>query len=255
MESIVSLCGVSMKYQSKNGEIEAVSNIDLEVLEGEFISIVGPSGCGKSTLLSMIAGLLPPSRGEIYVAGKKVSSPSPTVGYMFQKDHLFGWRTILQNAMLGLELGAGSKKADQAYVRTLLSTYGLAEFADKYPSQLSGGMRQRAALIRTLATRPKILLLDEAFSALDYQTRLAVSDDIYGIIQREKKTAVMVTHDIAEAISMSDRVVVLSPRPASVKTIFTTSFDHPARSPLVCRKLPEFSAYFNAIWKELDIHV
>lgn len=255
MDAIVKINDLSMKYQSANGEIEAISHIDLLVKKGEFVSIVGPSGCGKSTLLSMIAGLLSPTRGSILVGGRPAGKADPMIGYMLQKDHLFGWRTILQNALLGLEVRGRCIREDIDYVHALLKTYGLWEFRNKYPAQLSGGMRQRAALIRTLATRPEILLLDEAFSALDYQTRLAVCDDIYAIIRREGKTAVMVTHDISEAISMADRVIVLSTRPSQIVGEHVIRFAGDAHAPMLRREAPEFAGYFNAIWKELDIHV
>ncbi|HEX9061293.1 MAG TPA: ABC transporter ATP-binding protein, partial [Clostridia bacterium] len=201
MNYIVEIENLNMKYHSQNGEINALENINLSVKQGEFISIVGPSGCGKSTLLSLISGLIDPASGEILIAGKPVKETSKMLGYMLQKDHLFEWRTIFKNVLLGLEIRRALNKENKEYVVKLLKTYGLYEFKDKYPSQLSGGMRQRAALIRTLAARPEILLLDEAFSALDYQTRLAVIDDIYSIIKKENKTAILVTHDIAESIS------------------------------------------------------
>ena len=174
---------------------------------------------------------------------------------MLQKDHLFEWRTILENVVLGLEITQTLNTKTKDYVLRLLETYGLADFKDKYPNQLSGGMRQRAALIRTLATNPQILLLDEAFSALDYQTRLAVVEDIYSIIKRENKTAILVTHDIAESISMADRVVVLTKRPGTVKSVYDIKFSCAKRTPLNCREAPEFRHYFNLIWKDLDIHV
>lgn len=255
MNEIVNIHNVSLKYQSQNGEIEALSDINFSVNLGEHVCIVGPSGCGKSTLLSIIAGLIMPSSGEVTIQGQRVIKPHPLIGYMFQKDQLFDWRTIFQNIMLGLEVQKCRTRENVDYVISLLKTYGLYDFKDKYPSQLSGGMRQRAALIRTLATRPEILLLDEPFSALDYQTRLAVSDDIYFIIKRENKTVIMVTHDISESISMSDRVIVLSNRPAHVKGIHEINFTCPDRTPLSCREEPEFRTYFNTIWKELDIHV
>lgn len=255
LEYIVEINGLGMKYQSLNGEINAIENIDLSVKKGEFISIVGPSGCGKSTLLSIICGLLTPTSGHVLINGKSLRGPSSDVGYMPQKDHLFDWRTILQNVLLGLEIRKIMADENKQYALNLLKTYGLYEFKDKYPYQLSGGMRQRAALIRTLATKPEILLLDEAFSALDYQTRLAVTDDIYKIIKKENKTAILVTHDISESISMADRVIVLTRRPARVKNIHEIKFDCENRSPLSCREAPEFRYYFNAIWKELDIHV
>jgi len=252
---LLELHNVGMKYQSLNGEITALENINLHVKKGEFISIVGPSGCGKSTLLSLIAGLILPTSGKILLNGKMVTGTSNEVGYMLQRDHLFDWRNILGNALLGLEIRNSLNEESKQYVVELLKTYGLYEFKDKYPNQLSGGMRQRVALIRTLATKPDILLLDEAFSALDYQTRLAVSEDIYSIIKKEKKTAILVTHDIAESISMADRVVVLSRRPGTIKNIYEIKLSCENRTPLSCRDAPEFRYYFNKIWKELDVHV
>lgn len=231
-------------YQSKNGEVEALTNINFDVKEGEFISIIGPSGCGKSTLLSIIAGLEEKTSGEIYIDGK--------MGYMLQRDNLLEWRTIYKNVLLGLEIKKALTEENKAYVIELLKKYDLYEFRNKYPTQLSGGMRQRVALIRTLAIRPNILLLDEAFSALDYQTRLMVTEDIYKILKNENITAIMVTHDISEAISMSDRVVVLTQRPATVKKIHKIDFELENRTPLNCRESPKFSKYFNLMWKELE---
>ena len=232
----------------------AVHNFNLEIDKGEFIVFVGPSGCGKSTLFSVIAGLEEPSSGQVRVDGEPVSAPSSRIGYMPQKDQLFPWRSIWGNVTLGLELRGMNDPPSRERVREMLERYGLAEFAQKTPSQLSGGMRQRCALIRTLATDPKLLLLDEPFSALDYQTRLAVSADIYSIIRQEGKTALLVTHDIAEAISLSDRIVVLSKRPATVKAEYSPA-ELSGLSPLKRRDAPPFQRYFNAIWKELDINV
>lgn len=244
-----------MKYQSLNGEVPALEKINLEIREGEFVSIVGPSGCGKSTLLSIISGLLTPASGSVLVEGEKVTGPSKKIGYMLQKDHLFDWRTITQNVLLGLEIQKAVTIEAKKYAEGLLRTYGLSDFANKYPSQLSGGMRQRVALIRTLVTNPKILLLDEAFSALDYQTRLVVNDDIYAIIKKENKTAIMVTHDIAESISMADRVIVLTRRPGTVKSCHNIKMGLENRTPLSTREVPVFQTYFRQIWKELDVHV
>ena len=251
---IVQLDHVDLTYQAPDGEIEALHGIDLGISDGEFVSFVGPSGCGKSTLLSVIAGLETPSAGSAYVDGDIVTAPSPKIGYMPQKDQLFPWRTIWANVTLGLELQHQNTAERQAHVRELLERYGLAEFIDKIPAQLSGGMRQRCALIRTLATNPKILLLDEPFSALDYQTRLSVSADIYAIIRQEHKTALLVTHDISESISLSDRIIVLSKRPASVKAIHSLE-DLGEISPMQRRDHPAFGRYFNTIWKELDVNV
>ena len=195
--------------------------------------------------MSIIAGLENKTSGEIYINGK--------IGYMLQKDNLLEWRTIYNNVLLGLEIQKNITVENKEYVEELLKKYGLYEFKDKYPTQLSGGMRQRVALIRTLAIRPNILLLDEAFSALDYQTRLMVTEDIYKILKNEKITSLMVTHDISEAISMSDRVVVLTHRPATVKNIYDIDFGMENRTPLNCREKPKFSKYFNLMWKELGI--
>jgi NitT/TauT family transport system ATP-binding protein len=244
-----------MKYHSKNGEVAALQDINLSVEEGEFIGIVGPSGCGKTTLLSLFAGLLTPSEGTITIGGKQASESLQQVGYMLQKDHLFEWRTIQENVELGLEITHRLNNDTRRYVTNLIETYGLADFKDKYPNQLSGGMRQRAALIRTLAVNPRILLLDEPFSALDYQTRLAVSEDIYSIIKKENKTAILVTHDISECISMADRIVVLTKRPGTIKSIYNIKLTCEKRTPLNSREAPEFRYYFNRIWKDLDIHV
>lgn len=195
MKKILEVKDICKTYQAQNGEIEALKDINFEVKEGEFISIIGPSGCGKSTLLSIIAGLENKNSGDIHIDGK--------IGYMLQKDNLLEWRTIYKNVLLGLEIQKTNTYENIAYVEELLKKYGLYEFKDKYPTQLSGGMRQRVALIRTLAIKPKVLLLDEAFSALDYQTRLMVTEDIYKILKNENITALMVTHDISEGIFQS----------------------------------------------------
>ena len=244
MEKILEVKNICKTYQAQNGDIEALKDINFTVKQGEYISIIGPSGCGKSTLLSIIAGLENKTSGEIYVNGK--------IGYMLQKDNLLEWRTIYKNVLLGLEIQKSLTSENKEYVVELLKKYGLYEFKDKYPRQLSGGMRQRVALIRTLAIRPKVLLLDEAFSALDYQTRLMVTEDIYKILKNENITALMVTHDISEAISMSDRVIVLTHRPATVKKIYDIDFEMENRTPLTCREQPKFSQYFNLMWKELE---
>lgn len=250
---IVQLDNVDLTYQAPDGEIDALRGISFGISDGEFVSIVGPSGCGKSTLLSVIAGLEPTSAGSVYVDGGLVTAPSLKIGFMPQKDQLFPWRTIWANVTLGLEIQHQNTKERQEHVRELLERYGLSDFIHKVPSQLSGGMRQRCALIRTLATDPRILLLDEPFSALDYQTRLSVSADIYAIIRQEHKTALLVTHDISESISLSDRVIVLSKRPAAVKAIHNLEdlIDIP---PMQRRDHPAFQKYFNTIWKELDVN-
>ncbi len=198
MEKILEVKNISKKYQNKEGEVIALKDVNFRVNQGEFVSIIGPSGCGKSTLLSIIAGLEEKSTGEIYIEGEKVEEISPKIGYMLQKDCLLEWKNILSNTMFGLEVKGKKNQETEAYVESLLRKYNLFDFKDKYPSELSGGMRQRVALIRTLAIKPKILLLDEAFSALDYQTRIMVTHDIYSILRKEKVTAIIVTHDISE---------------------------------------------------------
>ena len=253
MREVLKLENISKTYQAKNGEIEALKDINFSVKEGEFVSIIGPSGCGKSTLLSIIAGLENKSSGKIYIDEIETEDVSSKIGYMLQKDSLLEWRTIYSNVIFGLEITHRKTKENEEYVKELLKKYNLYEFKDKYPTQLSGGMRQRVALIRTLAIRPEILLLDEAFSALDYQTRIMVTKDIYSILRNENITTVMVTHDISEAISMSDRVIVLSKRPATVKKIHTIDFEMGNRNPMNARKSPKFSKYFDSLWKELDV--
>ena len=253
MNNILEVKNVSKKYQNKEGEVLALKNVNFRIEQGEFVSIIGPSGCGKSTLLSIIAGLEDKSTGEIYIEGERVDSVSDKIGYMLQRDCLLEWRSILSNTMLGLEIKGKKNDDSREYVENLLKKYNLYEFKDKYPSELSGGMRHRVALIRTLAVKPKILLLDEAFSALDYQTRIMVTDDIYKILRKEGITALIVTHDISEAISMSDRVLVLSKRPGTIRDIHKINFEIENRNPINCRESPKFSKYFNTLWKELGI--
>ena len=242
--------GVSYSYHSLEGETLALSDISFSVESGQFLSIVGPSGCGKSTLLSLLCGLLLPDQGEILLDGAPLSRDMSTVGYMLQKDHLFEWRTILSNVSLGLEIQKRMDSDSLKTLREMLNTYGLKGFEYSKPSELSGGMRQRAALIRPLALKPDLLLLDEPFSALDYQTRLSVCDDISAILRKEGKTAILVTHDLSEAISVADHILILTPRPGRVKAILPIEFPGAMR-PLDRRNCPEFSAYFNQVWKEL----
>lgn len=247
---IVELEGVKLTYHDRQAETLAVKDMSFKIDSGEFVSIVGPSGCGKTSILSLLAGLMEPSAGRIRILGNKPDGTDARVGYMLQRDHLLDWRSIEENVLLGLEV----KRIKDADVREralrLLDTYGLSDFRKSYPRQLSGGMRQKVALIRTLAFEPELLLLDEPFSALDYQTRLRVADEVREIIDREKKTALLVTHDISEAISMSGRVLMFSERPATLKREVVISFDE--RSPLKRRNIPVFKNYFDLIWKELD---
>jgi NitT/TauT family transport system ATP-binding protein len=253
----VAIQGVSLNYFTPERETLALSNVSVTIGRGEFVAIVGSSGCGKSTLLSMVSGLLKPSRGSIAIDGVEVTAPSPRVGYMFQKDTLLEWRTILDNVLIGAELLKLDKRMARQRALDLLGRYGLSEFVHALPSQLSGGMRQRVALARTLCCEPDILLLDEPFSALDYQARLALSDEIAAILRNENKTIILVTHDIGEAISMADRVIVMSRRPGRIKcehAIAFPSFGDTRPTPFEARKCSEYAGYFQAIWDELDVH-
>lgn len=248
MNNVLEIKNLKKVYHTKEGEIHAVFDVSFSVHSGEFISIVGPSGCGKSTILSLLTELEKKSNGEICIP-KNIR-----IGYMLQTDSLFPWLTIYENAILGLKITKKENKENIEYVKSLLETYGLKEFINKYPNELSGGMKQRVALIRTLALKPDILLLDEPFSALDYQSRLAVSDDVYRILKKEKKTAIMVTHDLAEAISMSDRIIVLSKRPCRVKQIYSIELSN-KEFPIENRKAKEFSYYYDLLWKEIEVNV
>lgn len=254
MKPLLELDQVSYSYHSLDGETSALKDISLSVAPGEFIAIVGPSGCGKSTLLSLISGLIQPETGSIRINGAENNAGNTNIGYMLQKDHLFEWRTIYSNVTLGLEIQHQMTPERLERVDHMLETYGLSSFTRQRPSELSGGMRQRAALIRTLALEPDLLLLDEPFSALDYQTRLEVCDDIATIIRHEKKTAVLVTHDLSEAISVGNRVVILSRRPGTIQRIVPISFSIPDCTPMQSRNAPEFQEYFNTVWKELNHH-
>lgn len=249
---VLTLQNISYSYHSLQGETLALSDISFQVAEGEFVAVVGPSGCGKSTLLSIIARLLQPEKGTILIQNPDGSIHYPHIGYMLQKDYLFEWRTIYENVILGLELNKKKTKENIEYVKKLLYEYGLFEFKDKKPSELSGGMKQRAALIRTLALKPQILLLDEPFSALDYQTRLQVSGDIGNIIHKSKITAILVTHDLSEAISMADRVLILSQRPATLKKDLPIILTKTSDSLIASRNAPEFASYFNILWEALS---
>lgn len=244
MESILKFDNVSLIYHSLNSETPALQDLNFDIKKGEFVAIVGPSGCGKTTILSLISGILTPSSGTITL------NSTQNCGYMFQKDHLFNWRTIFKNITLGLELQKQATSENIEYITSLSNKYGIGDFMNRYPSQLSGGMRQRVALIRTLALRPDILLLDEPFSALDFQTRLDVCNDVWRIIKTEQKTAVLVTHDIHEAISMADKIIILSKRPATVKKIVEINLDKNL-TPFERREQKEFLEYFDTIWKEL----
>lgn len=235
---------VSKTFYTEIGALDVLENITFNLNEGEIIAIVGPSGSGKSTLLNIISKLIEPTEGEIYVDGE--------IGYMFQRDHLFNWRTVWKNIMLGLEIKKEKNQENIDKTKELLTKYGLIEFINSYPQELSGGMRQRIALIRTLATNPQVLLLDEPFSALDYQTRINVSEDIFKMIKDSNVSAILVTHDISEAIAMADRVIVLSHRPAKLKKIIDIKTDSPDNTPFNKRLSSEFRKYFDEIWGLLN---
>ncbi len=252
MEQVLELKHIHYAYHTLEGETPALTDISFALNKGEFVSIVGPSGCGKSTLLSLISGLIEPEKGLVKINGKYLKESTTNVGYMLQHDELFEWRTIYNNVILGLEVQHMLTARTRQKAHELLDLYGLRQFETSRPSELSGGMRQRAALIRTLVLEPDLLLLDEPFSALDYQTRLTVGDDIGQIIRKEKKSALLVTHDLSEAISLADRVIILSGRPASIKQTIPLIFKLDEDTPLNRRNAPEFKTYFNLIWKELN---
>ncbi len=276
---LLELKNVSYSYHSLKGETLALQDLSFHINKGEFVAIAGPSGCGKSTLLSIIFGLLTPEEGSVSFYSQPdaaslsdtifsnplpcsaIQCPNmeygrtdtpPPIGYMLQRDHLFEWRTVYQNALLGLEIAHKLTPKNKEYVLSLMKDYGLYKFKDKRPAELSGGMKQRAALIRTLACNPDLLLLDEPFSALDYQTRLNVSADICNIIRSKKKTALLITHDLSEAISLADRVLVLSRRPAHVKLEIPIHFSCERTSPAQIRSTPEFQEYFNLLWEAMS---
>lgn len=245
MSNIVQVKNLSMNFYTKEGELEVLRDMNFSLNKGEILTLLGPSGCGKSTILNILTNLLKPTEGEIQIDGE--------IGYMFQKDNLLEWRNIIDNITIGLEIQNKNTPEALENVENLLKIYGLWDFKNMYPKELSGGMKQRVSLIRTLSVNPDILLLDEPFSALDYQTRLLVSDDVYKIIRNEKKSAILVTHDISEAISMSDKVAVLSTRPTTVKNIYDIDIrKNQDLTPLQTRKVSKFQEYFDKLWKELD---
>ncbi len=251
MNTLLELKNINLTYQTLSSETEAIKNVSFSLGEGEFISIVGPSGCGKSTILGIVSGLLKATSGEIFLDGEPVTKVSTNVGYMFQRDNLFEWLTVIQNIKIGIKINHNKNCLSNEKLKELITKYGLSGFEKSKPNELSGGMRQRVSLIRTLAISPKLLLLDEPFSALDYQTRLSVQDDIHSIIKSENKTAILVTHDISEAVAMSDKILILTKRPGQVKNIISLDFDK-TLTPFERRGLPSFNKYFQEIWEELQ---
>lgn len=246
--NIVEVRNLCKSFYNREGELKVLDDINFSLKEGDVLTLVGPSGSGKSTLLNILTKLLKPTSGDIYINGN--------IGYMFQRDNLLEWRNIMDNITIGLEIqGKKNDKESLERIEKLLKTYDLWDFRNMYPKQLSGGMKQRVALIRTLSVDPDILLLDEPFSALDYQTRLIVCDDVYKIIKNENKSTILVTHDIGEAISISDKVAVLSRRPATIKNIYDIDIKvEGEKVPIKTRKVPEFQTYFDLLWKELDTY-
>lgn len=251
MSKLLELRNINLTYQTLKSETKAIENISFSVNSGEFVSIVGPSGSGKTTILSLIAGLLKATDGKIFLDGEEIKGVSTNVGYMFQRDNLFEWLTVLQNIKIGPKINSGKNCLSLEKIYELLKKYELSGFEKSKPNELSGGMRQRVSLIRTLALNPKLLLLDEPFSALDYQTRLAVQTDIHSIIRSEQKTAILVTHDISEAISMSDKIIVLTKRPGTIKNIVELNFPK-SQTPLERRNNALFNDYFKILWEALQ---
>lgn len=243
---------VCMRYHQESGETAVLEDFSLSVRRGEFVALLGPSGCGKSTVLSLAAGLLRPDAGRVLLRGQPIQSPPAHMGYMLQRDHLFDWLTVRDNALVGLRVRGKPDAGQLARVDALLESCGLAEFAHAFPGQLSGGMRQRAALVRTLAVEPDFLLLDEPFSALDSQTRIQLADEIKQALAGSDRATILVTHDVSEAISMADRVVVLTHRPARIRSVYRIALEG---SPMQRRRDAQFRDYFDRIWKELDVHV
>ena len=249
---LLELQNISYSYHTLSGETKALNNISFKLMEGEFLAIVGPSGCGKSTLLSIIAGLIQAETGKVIFHNTESEAGALKVGYMLQHDHLLEWRSVFQNVILGLEINHCKTEENLQYVESLLKEYGLEQFKNKRPGELSGGMKQRAALIRTMALKPELLLLDEPFSALDYQTRLIVSADICNLIRKSGKTVILITHDLSEAVRLSDRIIVLTKRPATIQKEFHIHLTMEKQTPLAAMNAPEFNDYFNLLWKELN---
>lgn len=244
---------VSMVYGEGAQASPILDDVSLQVREGEFVTVVGPSGCGKSTLLNLLSGLTAPTLGDVYLGGRKVQGTSKNYGYMLQRDLLLDWRTILRNVTIGLEVRGVPWREARLLGEQYINFYGLRGFEDKYPTQLSGGMRQRAALARTMILDPSILLLDEPFVALDFQTKMLLEGELAKSVADGRRSVLCITHDIEEAVSMSDRVVVMSKRPARIKAVHDITLDYDRTEPVRAREAPGFGEYVSRIWNELDL--
>lgn len=252
--SFLTLDQLSHHYFSEKSYTQALDNISLSINEGEFVSLLGPSGCGKSTILSIMAGIVEQTTGEVILEERPIKETSLAIGYMLQQDYLFPWKSILQNVLIGPKINGPVTSDITEKAHDLLKVVGLPNVSESYPRSLSGGMRQRAALVRTLLTDPKLLLLDEPFSALDYQTKLKLEDLVFDILQAYKKTSILVTHDIGEAIAMSDRIILMSSNPGRIAKTFDVPIEVRNITPFEARKHPKYQLLFDRIWKELDKH-
>lgn len=250
--SFLTLEKITHHYFSKQGFTKALDNVSFSIEEGEVISLLGPSGCGKSTILSIIAGIIKPTEGKVKLEQQMIDLPSSEIGYMLQQDYLFPWKTILDNVLLGPKIRKTLSHDVKEKALSLLHEVGLKNVVNKYPPSLSGGMRQRAALVRTLINHPKILLFDEPFSALDYQTKLKLEELVSTLLKSYKKTTVLVTHDISEAIAMSDRILVMDTNPGTISKVFEVPIEIRQEGPLLARRHPKFQILFDKVWNELD---
>lgn len=250
--AFLTLDKVTHHYFSSSGYTKALDNISFSVKEGEFVALLGPSGCGKSTVLSIIAGILKQTAGDVLLEQKPITESKLAIGYMLQQDYLFPWKTIENNVLLGPAINRTLTSETKETAHELLEEVGLPDMEERYPSSLSGGMRQRAALVRTLINDPKILLLDEPFSALDYQTKLKLEDLVSKLLKTYQKTAVLVTHDIGEAIAMSDRIIVMDANPGTIASVFDVPIELRDEQPFLVRRHPKYQLLFDRIWNELD---